>query len=64
MCEGTRERKKSEITEQGLLQNQGGEEAQGQSSQEEATVLRETDQPLQPRFDGARPAGLHTELLG
>lgn len=33
LCEGTRERKKSEITEQGLLQNQGGEEVQGPRSQ-------------------------------
>lgn len=49
------ERKKSEITEQGLLLSQGREEAQGQRSQEEPTVLRETDQCLQPRQDGVRP---------
>lgn len=49
------ERKKSEITEQGLLLSQGREQAQGQGSHEGPTVLRETDQYLQPRQDEARP---------
>lgn len=49
LCEGTRERKESEITEQALLQNQGGEGVQGQSSQKEPSVLRKADWPRQPR---------------
>lgn len=48
MCEGTRERKKSEVAEQGLLQSQGREEVQGQRSPQ-------CWGSLQPRQDGARP---------
>lgn len=46
--EGTRERKKSEVAEQGLLQSQGREEVQGQRSPQ-------CWGSLQPRQDGARP---------
>lgn len=35
LCEGTRERKESEMTEQGLLPSQGGEGVQGQRSRKE-----------------------------
>lgn len=62
-CEGTRERKKSEMTEQGLLPNRGGEAVQGQRSREEPTVLRRW-QPGQPRQVGARPARLQLRFGG